>query len=201
MHGARELAAPGLPEHWVPKPAQSTQLVAFGTGSPGIPALSDRVQRQSWLDEVEWSVLGEWAYGQTTPRLLVEEFIGEPGSPPEDYKLLVFHGAPRLVQVDRSRFSGHTRRYYTPAWEALPHHNHIPLGPVGPPPPALVRTLAAAARLGAPFDFRRIDVYAVGDTVWFQETTPYPGAGLQTFEPRDLDRQLGDWWRLPALEG
>ena len=61
--------------------------------------------------------------------------------------------------------------------------------------------LAAAARLGAPFDFVRIDLYAVGGAVWFGETTPYPGAGLEAFEPADVDRQLGDWGRLPDIAG
>ena len=50
--------------------------------------------------------------------------------------------------------------------------------------------------LGREFDFIRVDLYDVEGSVWFGELTPYPGGGLDPFDPR-LDRELGALWVLP----
>jgi len=56
--------------------------------------------------------------------------------------------------------------------------------------------LEIAAVLGSAFDFVRVDLHEVAGEVWFSELTPYPGGGLDRFDP-DLDRLLGSWWQLP----
>ena len=43
--------------------------------------------------------------------------------------------------------------------------------------------LEVAETLGAAFDFVRVDLYDVGGEVWFSELTPYPGGGLDRFDP------------------
>jgi hypothetical protein len=56
--------------------------------------------------------------------------------------------------------------------------------------------LEVAAALGAAFDFVRVDLYDVDGEVWFSELTPYPGGGLDRFDPA-LDEWLGARWQLP----
>ena len=62
----------------------------------------------------------EWAYLGVPPRILVEEYLAGPdGQVPPDYKLLVFHGRVRLVEVHSRRFSGHRIDVFTPGWDPV----------------------------------------------------------------------------------
>ncbi|WP_407062160.1 hypothetical protein [Blastococcus montanus] len=97
----RELAGMDVPERWVLKPNHGTMRVQLGSGEPEVEQLF-RIT-DGWLDEPLYRARGERVYSQARRLLLVEEFLGEPLA---DYKLLVFGGRMRLVQVDTDRFGG-----------------------------------------------------------------------------------------------
>jgi hypothetical protein len=116
---------------------------------------------------------------------------------PNDYKLFVFDGIVRLIQVDAGRFTKHRRRLYTPTWEkieALFEHDDI-IGEV-PRPPHLAEMIATAEKLGDGMDFVRADFYDTPHQVYFGELTTTPGAGLERFRPVEFDRILGECWRI-----
>ncbi|WP_300014148.1 ATP-grasp fold amidoligase family protein [Pseudonocardia sp.] len=190
-----EIAALELPKRWVLKPNHRSATVHLGTGDPDVDELA--VLTEGWLRSYQAEQLGEWAYGQARPTMLLEEWIGESDEPPMDYKFFVFGGRVALVQVDTSRFTGHCRRLFWPDWTPLEVTLRWPLGPEVPRPRRLEQMVAAAAALGEPFDFMRIDLYDDGDTIWFGETTPYPSGGLSPFDPAWLDTALGSMWTLP----
>jgi hypothetical protein len=54
--------------------------------------------------------------------------------------------------------------------------------------------IGIAERLARGQSFLRVDLYDSG-RVYFGEFTVYPGSGFDPFEPRDLDRRLGEIWR------
>ena len=189
------LADVDLPGRWVLKPNHGTMRVHLGCGRPDLPAL--RRTTAGWLDEPLYRTRGEWVYSQARRLLLVEELLGGPGQLPADFKFLVFDGRVRLVQVDTARFGGdHRRRLYRPDWTPLTVDEDVPPGPVTPPPGSLAEMTRVAEALGRGFDFVRVDLYDVDGVVWFGELTPYPGGGLDRFDP-GLDRELGAWWVLP----
>ena len=192
-----DLARVALPERWVLKPNHGTMRVHVGAGRPDVAAL--RRTTAGWLGEPLWPERGEWVYSQARRLLLAEEFLGSPGEVLVDHKFLVFGGRVRLVQVDTGRLTGaHARRLYTRDWTPVrAHEPHMTTGPVTAPPAALPAMTAAAERLGRDFDFIRVDLYDIGGEVWFGELTPYPGGGLDPFDP-ELDRVLGGWWTLPG---
>lgn len=192
----RELAEVDLPTHWVLKPSHRSGLVHFGDARTDLGRLRRRTEH--WLADVQHGVLGEWAYGQARPCLFVEELVGSPQAPPPDYKVFVFAGEPLLVQVDLDRFSGHRRSLYDPQWRRVDARLGYPDGGPVPRPAGLSRLLDVARTLGADFDFVRIDLYLAGETgVVFGEYTPYPGSGLERFDPRSFDAWLGAQWKLP----
>ncbi len=190
-----ELTSAALPERWVLKPNHGTMRVHVGTGTPDVADLR-RVTRD-WLDEPLYRSRGEWVYSQARRLLLVEEFLGSDGEVPADHKLMVFGGRVRLVQVDTGRFGTHRRRLYTPDWQPVDVDEAVAAGPVTPPPASLPAMVEIAEQLGRAFDFVRVDLYDVAGEVWFGELTPYPGGGLDRFDP-ELDRVLGAAWQLPA---
>ncbi|CCH85950.1 conserved protein of unknown function [Modestobacter italicus] len=186
-------AATDLPERWVLKPNHGTMRVHIGNGRPDLAAL-ERITA-GWLDEPLYRTRGEWVYSQARRVLLAEEFLGS-GEPPVDFKFLVFGGRVALVQVDTGRFGDHRRRLYRPDWTPVDVAEDVAPGPVTAAPELLPRMLEVAEVLGAAFDFVRVDLYAVDGEVWFSELTPYPGGGLDRFDPV-LDVSLGALWQLP----
>ncbi len=191
-----ELAGAELPDSWVLKPNHGTMRVHVGSGRPDVGQL--RRLTAGWLDEPLHRTRGEWVYSQARRLLLAEEFLGRPGELPADWKFLVFGGRVHVVQVDTGRFGpGHRRRLYTRDWSPLTVAEHVPAAPVQPPPDSLAEMLAVAETLGSAFDFVRVDLYDVAGEVWFGELTPYPGGGLDPFDPV-LDRELGAAWVLPS---
>jgi TupA-like ATPgrasp len=167
--------------------------VHLGAGRPDVDELR-RITR-GWLEEPLFRTRGEWVYSQAERLLLLEEFLGS-GDPPADHKFLVFGGRVALVQVDTDRFGDRRRRLYTRDWTPVDVDEDVAPGPVGPPPASLPRMLAVAEALGRDLDFIRVDLYDVDGEVWFSELTPYPGGGLDRFDPA-LDSWLGSLWQLP----
>jgi hypothetical protein len=139
----------------------------------------------------------EWAYRNVPRRILVEELLEDEGSVPFDYKLFVFHGRVRLIQVSFDRYEAHTRNLYTPEWERLPVEYGGPAGRDVAPPSALLEMRQIAEALGSETDFVRVDLYCLGERVVFGELTNYPFAGAAEFTPAEFDRELGKWWTVP----
>jgi teichuronopeptide biosynthesis TupA-like protein len=192
----RELTSAVLPEHWVLKPNHRSGLIYFGHGRPDIEQLS--AVTADWLRPVEAEEFGEWAYSKARPMLLAEEVIGNPGSPPRDYKFWVFDGDVAVIDVDVDRFTTHQLRFYLPDWSPLEVQAGVyPLAPLEPAPASLDSMLAAAAELGSGFDFIRVDLYNIGREVYFGEVTPYPSGGMTPFLPASFDAELGARWTLP----
>jgi hypothetical protein len=188
-----DLAGVDLPQRWVLKPNHGTMRVHIGAGRPDAAELA-RITA-GWLDEPLFRDRGEWVYSQARRLLIVEEFLGS-GQPPVDHKFLVFGGRVELVQVDTGRFGEHRRRLYSPDWTPIDVVEAVAPGPLTPPPDSLQEMTKVAEALGADFDFVRVDLYDVDGEVWFGELTPYPGGGLDPFDPV-LDRVLGSYWELP----
>ena len=149
----------------------------------------------------EWLALNygrsslEWAYVNIPPRILVEEFLGP--TVPDDYKVYVFHGVPRLVQVNTARFGDARCDYYTPGWEPVDLTSDYPRsGRALARPAALDRMLMVASRLAQGLDFLRVDLYHIAGRVVFGELTNYPGAGRIHYVPRSVDVEMGRWWKV-----
>lgn len=194
-----ELAQLDLPPRWVLKPNHSSGRVYFGEGEADLGELQSVTK--GWMEsQTSATLIDEWAYEKARKCFVVEERLGQSSADLPDYKFFVFNGTPEIIQVDSSRFSGHERRLYTPDWEPLEVTNVYPLGPVAPRPFTLDQMLSAAAKLGRPFDFIRVDFYEVDGEVVFGELTPYPGGGIEPYSSLSLDAELGSKWVLPQLQ-
>ncbi|MBC3191535.1 hypothetical protein H7X46_10720 [Pseudonocardia sp. C8] len=143
--------------------------------------------RQGWRER---------PYQGITPRVVVEEFLGDGRTPPADYKFFVFHGEPAMVVVDQDRFVAHTSTLLHPDWVPFRISGRFAQAAVRPEKPASYeRMLEIARTLGKDFTFARIDLYDVDGHVYFGEITHNPGGGLVRLRPRDFDRALGELWR------
>jgi hypothetical protein len=141
----------------------------------------------------------EWAYGQVTPRVIVEEMlVGTDGGIPDDFKFFVFHGACHFIQVDTGRFGDRTHDFYTPSWE----HLELSSGPgwADPPqarPARLDEMIGIAEKLATETDFVRVDLYHLPDRIVFGELTSYPAGGNSSFSPESFNAVFGAPWNVP----
>ena len=152
---------------------------------------------QRWLAS-DFSIVGrEWSYRNIRRAVFAEELLrAGDGQSPIDYKLFVFGGTVRLIQVDRDRFTRHTQVLYDAQWR--PIAGTVKAAPGGPlaPPASLATMITGAEALSLGVDFVRVDLYDVAGTPYFGELTHYPNKGLSRFDPPSLDRRLGDYLRL-----
>lgn len=152
-----------------------------------------RARRRSrrWMRSRYGAWLDEWLYSEIALGLLVEPFLGSGPELPLDYKLFVFGGRVRYVEVHVGRATNHRWIVFDLTWQRV-----SPATDEADParPRSLGNMIVAAEALGAEFDFVRVDFYEVNGHPLFGELTFYPGSGLEPLEPRELNEAMGAWW-------
>ena len=147
----------------------------------------------TWLTHAYGQWLDEWHYLAARRMLLVEPFVGDPATLPLDYKIYVFHGSARLVQIHFDRGTpDHRWVQYDRQWKRQSRRGEARA------PASLDAMLAAAERLAGDHDFLRVDFYEIDGQLLFGEFCLFPGSGLDPFDPPDLDLRLGALWGVPA---
>ena len=151
---------------------------------------------RTWLAASHARWAAEWAYAEIAPKLMVEPHIGDPSRLPLDYKLFVFGGTVRYVEVDTDRALDHKRTFFDRDWRRQPFSLGYPLDPRPIARPASLEAMIAAAEtLSEGFSFVRIDVYDIDGAPRFGEMTFYPDAGIARFSPDSVDLEFGALWR------
>lgn len=108
-----------------------------------------------------------------------------------DYKFFCFNGQPFCVQVDSGRYNEHHQNFYDMDWKSLGVHCPYPEGEVVDKPINFEKMKQLAALLSEEFPFIRVDLYDVGERVYFGELTFYPSSGYGLFKPDIFDSILG----------
>jgi len=187
-----------LPKSFVIKPTHGCGWIEIVRDKELVNRVLLKERCSRWLSTNFLYTAGEWAYGQVTPRLIVEELLDDgDGSIPWDYKFFVFHGRVEFLSVDVDRFGVHRRNMYDRDWNRLDFGfqragTEHPL----PRPSRLDDMIRCAEILAGDFDFLRIDLYQPGERIVFGEITATPASGLEPFWPGGTDRRIGDLWKM-----
>lgn len=145
----------------------------------------------------------EWQYKNISPVIIAEKLLVQKnGSIPEDYKIHVFHGKARMIQVDIGRGTdNHFRNWYNTNWEREPYKWSAPKGNgkfTDPSdeevacPITLDQMIELSEKLAEPFVYVRIDWYEVDGKNYFGEITFHHDGGYQPILPEKYDKALGD---------
>lgn len=161
-------------------------------------AVASRLRRWLATNYAEDTYLGiAWGYRNIRPVIQVEEFLGDAGKPPADYKFYCFSGRAEVVTVHLDRYGEKKSSAFTRDFERLRFRPSFRQYPMDVPKPANFEAMVELAeRLSEGFNFIRVDLYSVDDRIYFGELTPYP-VGVSkfiSFDIRDLDRKLGEKW-------
>lgn len=152
---------------------------------------------REWLASRYPPAQGEWGYGNVRPLVFAEELLStRDAQVPADFKLFVFNGVVRMIQVDLERFVAHSRCLYDPDWNLFTAVMGYPRGSGYRRPDNLDEMIHCAQQLADGIDFVRVDLYNVEGRIVFGELTNYPGGGLEEFTPRSFDATVGAWWKL-----
>ncbi|HEX7329456.1 MAG TPA: ATP-grasp fold amidoligase family protein [Casimicrobiaceae bacterium] len=149
---------------------------------------------RQWLRSDFTRVGREWAYRNVRRTIYAEELLpGSDAAPPLDYKLFLFGGRLRVIQVDEGRGARHTQSLYDEHWTFFEGTVAATQGRPRPPPASLATMVEAAEALSAGVDFVRVDFYDVDGRALFGELTNYPNKGISRFQPPALDMLLGEY--------
>lgn len=189
-HGTTLPEQPDWPRPFVIKSRHgSNQNIYVRDHDPDWIRLRRRIAK--WCRHPYGQWLDEWLYAHIARGILVEPFIGQEGQLPIDYKIFVFGGSARYVQVHLDRENAHRWIVFDRDWNRVSTQTS---GIDPAPPKSLASMLAAAETLGRGFDFVRVDFYEVLGKPLFGEMTFYPGSGLDKFNPISLDMEFGRHW-------
>lgn len=153
-----------------------------------------------WMKK-NWYWFGrEWAYKNVRPRIICENFmVDESGKELKDYKIFCFDGEPKLIQVDFDRFRDHKRNIYDLDWNLVDLTIKYPRDPnkTIARPDKLDEMLDVARKLSAGIPHVRVDLYSIGDKIYFGELTFTHGSGYEPFYPESYNELFGSWLKLP----
>lgn len=201
-----EIPFESLPDKAVLKPSHASGRVMILRKPVDVERA--RATASRWLASAYGAETKEWMYANLPRKLIVEAFLGAGGQPPSDYKVLVFNGRAKVVQVFLGRGDRLERWMFDRDWQPIPVYRAArPWGPLvvpdpssmPPRPDSLATLLDHAERLAAPFPFVRVDFYIVDGEPVFGEMTFIPNGGFTEFRPISYDWALGKELELPVV--
>lgn len=189
-----------LPPPYVAKCTHGSHCGVICLDAAGFDAQKAQADLDRWLRR-DWFWFGrEPVYLGIEPRVLVEKFIGSGGKLPDDYKIMCFHGEPRVVQVHEKAGGTHRIGFYSVDGRRLDLYKE---GYPVPEAEALDGdTLAALLNVAAPLaqsvdaPYVRVDLYRIEGRIYFSEFTFFDSSGFRRFLPEGADAYLGDFLSL-----
>lgn len=165
---------------------------------------------KKWMKEKYYLHYSEMQYKDVKPYILFEEYIGGEKLP-VDYKFYCFNGKVHYIQVceDRVLRTGAKLYYMDLDWNMLPYSKYALREPdkVIEKPALMDDAIILAEKMTKEFPFVRLDLYIVGDKIYFGEYTFTPVASLNTkltlIPPNsdvDVDTIFGRELKLPKTE-
>jgi len=197
----RDIPFDRLPRTFVVKPTHGSGWVRLVADQARVDPGEIIETCTGWLQQNYYHVAAEWVYKNIEPRIIVEEFLGDgTGVAPADYKLFVFDGRVELIAIHVGRFGDHRSNVYGRSWNKLGVRLSYPnIEREADPPKHLREMIAYAEALGRGLDFVRVDLYDTDEKVYFGEMTITSGGAVDSFDPVEFDRQLGDMWHLSPV--
>ena len=167
----------------------------------------DNVTKQlnSWINSNYAYISGfEMHYKNIKPKIIAEQMLHtEDGEDLKDYKVFVFNGRAKIIQVDIDRCSNHRRNLYTRNWEYISEGICYPMAPdiKIEKPDCLDELIELSEVLGEGFRHVRVDFYIVDHQIYFGEMTFTHGSGTEKFTSEEFALKMGSWIELPYGEG
>jgi len=160
----------------------------------------------------------EWPYKNVKPRIIAEQYMEENYSVDmakekqhrsaqveveglTDYKFYCFDGKPEFLYISKGLEDHSTARisFVTMDWKFAPYmrSDYMPFEELPPRPQGFDEMVRLAKELSKGFPFLRVDLYQIGNKVYFSELTFSPCSGFMPLKNLDHDVEIGQLIALP----
>lgn len=156
-------------------------------------------QVDDWMTRNYFYQGRESNYKHISPRIICEEYLeGEKGAALKDYMFYCFNGRVEFIHVDVNRFTDHRRAIFDTDWNLLPFtiYYRLPDEEIIRPT-QLEKLISLVGALADGFPFFRVDLFFIGELIYFGELTLCPVSGFPIIRPPEYDRILGEKLILP----
>lgn len=144
----------------------------------------------------------EWPYKNVKPRIICEKFLQEAdGEQIKDYRVFCFDGEPKFIAVDFdiTNKKNTRRNLYDLDWNLLDYGISYPreLSIKVERPKRIDEMIKISKILAKDIPHVRIDFYCLDTKIYFGEMTFYHQAGYGRVYPKEFEREMGEWIKLP----
>ena len=156
---------------------------------------------EGWQHENFYLQEREMQYKPSKARIICERYLEDDSGGLRDYKIHCTKGVPQYVQVDVDRFVNHQSEVRDLKWRKTYHQAFGDFGGISKAvkrPKNFKQMLELAAKLAAPFPYVRVDLYTLGDKIYFGELTFTPGSGIVEQQPIEGELDFGRMIDLDA---
>ena len=150
-----------------------------------------------------YAINREWPYKNVPRRIIAEKYMESRHDTHDlpDYKFFCFDGEVKALFVATERQNPNEDvkfDFFDADYNPLPFrqgHQHAKVMPVKPRKYEQMKKIATELSKGLPHV--RVDLYEVGDQVYFGELTLFHFSGFTPFTPEEWDKRFGDMLKLP----
>lgn len=153
---------------------------------------------KSWLAQSYGQHYLEWAYRDIPRRVICEQvLIDERGKIPMDIKFYCFHGKVKMVMFVDDRFEDQRRSFTDENLKEIPGPQTLGFPKLKQIPylDTFDKMKSISEKLSEDFTYCRVDLYSIGQKIYFGEITHYSGAGLEKFDQYETDLTFGEFWK------
>lgn len=158
-------------------------------------------QLNNWL-KTDYGLIGrEYQYKNIERKILIEKLINhDENDTLIDYKLFMFNGKLKLIQLILKENGVEKKNFYDENW------NLLDLQTTNTPVSTNVKTsihfdkmLTIAEKVAENFYHIRVDFYVIRDEFYFSELTFHDSGGFNGFNKLSWDLKLGEKLKIPIL--
>lgn len=143
----------------------------------------------------------EWCYKNIQPKIIAEKYIEQIDGNLLDYKIFCNNGNPSFLFVGIDRHKDLKFNFYDLDFNLLPFKQHYDVSNKKiQKPECFQEMLNVAKKLSKDFLHARIDLFLIGNKIYFGEITFYHFNGMEPFEPVEWDYKLGEMLTLPTSQ-
>ena len=150
----------------------------------------------------------EWPYKNVKPRIIAEKYmVDESGYERKekngltDYKVYCFDGEPKFLYISQGLENHATASisFLTLDWQFAPYerNDYKPFSQIPSKPAGYEEMLELSRELSKGIPFLRVDLYQIGQMVYFSELTFTPCSGFIPFRNEMHDIEIGKMLQLP----
>lgn len=189
-----------LPQSFVLKSNHASGQVIICKDKSRLNIPEAKKDMRLWLKVNYYYSDGEWQYKNIQPKIICEKLLE---ADIIDYRIFCFEGKPAYIKVTQHNPNspgGYDYAMYYPDWTKTEFKMSLNYGNLDiEKPKQLEYMLSVAQKLSEDFHFVRVDLYSVGDKVFFAELTFTPNAGKERFERYEDDVRFGSMFQLPEI--